>query len=165
MYSINESCNQVIQIREDIFVRIIVSAHVELKQVHKIILLYRPQEKLNIWKIEVLSSQFINKILIMENNNFTQQFQKQKRPSLVVMMLSYTTAPVHNDTEDLDYFRMLQNNISKYVQNIFTTKSERTTLIPFMFDSDVPLHTTLLSQKIRLCQRSLNDNNLQLKFF
>ncbi|CAL6014866.1 Hypothetical_protein [Hexamita inflata] len=91
-------------IREDIFVRIIVSAQVELKQVHKSIILYRPQEKLNIWKIQVLSSQFINKIFILENNNFSQQFQKQKRPSLVVMMLSYYTAPVHNDMEDFDYY-------------------------------------------------------------
>ncbi|CAL6110798.1 Hypothetical_protein [Hexamita inflata] len=90
--------------RENIFVRIIVSAQVELKQVHKSILLYRPQEKLNIWKIQVLSSQFINKIFILENNNFSQQFQKQKRPSMVVMMLSYYTAPVHNDMEDFEYY-------------------------------------------------------------
>ncbi|CAL6016377.1 Hypothetical_protein [Hexamita inflata] len=76
----------------NIFVRIIVSVQVEQKQAHKYILLYRPQEKLNIWKMIVSSSQFINKILILENNNFSQQFQKQKRPSLAVMMLSYYTA-------------------------------------------------------------------------
>ncbi|CAL6027268.1 Hypothetical_protein [Hexamita inflata] len=85
-------------------VRIIVSAQVELKYVHKIILLYRPQEKLNIWKIKVLSSHFINKILILENNIISQQFEKLKRSSLVVMMLFYYTAPVHNDMEDLDYY-------------------------------------------------------------
>ncbi|CAL5997197.1 Hypothetical_protein [Hexamita inflata] len=98
-----ESRNFVLQI-ENIFVRIIVSAQEELKQVQKYILLYRPQEKLNIWKMEVSSSQFINKILILENNNFTQQFQKQKRPSLVVVMLSYYTAPIHNDMTYLDYY-------------------------------------------------------------
>ncbi|CAL5990657.1 Hypothetical_protein [Hexamita inflata] len=101
--NIMESRNFVLQI-ENIFVRIIVSAQVELKQVQKYILLYRPQEKLNIWKMEVSSSQFINKILILENNNFTQQFQKQKRPSLVVVMLSYYTAPIHNDMTYLDYY-------------------------------------------------------------
>ncbi|CAL6101873.1 Hypothetical_protein [Hexamita inflata] len=104
--------------------------------------------------MEVSSSQFINKILILENNNFTQQFQKQKRPSMVVVMLSYYTAPVHNDMEDFEYYLKLQTNISINVKNNFTAKSERTTLIPIMFDSEVPLHTTLLSQKIRLCQRS-----------
>ncbi|CAL6053412.1 Hypothetical_protein [Hexamita inflata] len=90
--------------QEDIFVRIIVSAQVELKQVHKYILLYRPQEKLNVWKMEVSSSQFINKILILENNNFSQLFQKQKRLNPVVMILSCTTTLVHNDTKDLDYY-------------------------------------------------------------
>ncbi|CAL6010822.1 Hypothetical_protein [Hexamita inflata] len=88
----------------NIFVRIIVSAQVEQKQAHKYILLYRPQEKLNIWKMEVSSSQFINKILILENSNFSQLFQKQKRPSPVVMMLSCTTTPIHNDMTYLDYY-------------------------------------------------------------
>ncbi|CAL6053410.1 Hypothetical_protein [Hexamita inflata] len=58
---------------------------------------------------------------------------------------------------------MLQNNILKCVQNNFTAKSERTTLIPFMFDSEVPLHTTLLSRKIWLYQRSGENYKLNFK--
>ncbi|CAL5999948.1 Hypothetical_protein [Hexamita inflata] len=70
-------------------------------QKHSLIQTLREVKHLN---IQVLSSQFINKILIFENNNFTQQFQKQKRPSMVVVMLSYYTAPVHNDMEDFEYY-------------------------------------------------------------
>ncbi|CAL6093320.1 Hypothetical_protein [Hexamita inflata] len=75
---------------------------------------YYRLQNLNIWKIE---------ILILKYNYFTQQFQKYKRISKEVMMLSCTIAPVHNDMKDLDCYRMLLNNISINDQNNFTVKS------------------------------------------
>ncbi|CAL6101270.1 Hypothetical_protein [Hexamita inflata] len=119
----------------------------ESSKVHKRILLCRPLKKLNIWKRENLSSQFINKILIQENNNFSQYFQKQTRPSQAVMILSYTTTPKHNDIEDYKYCHKLQNNIYKIVQNILLQRVKEKTLISFMFDSEVSVHTNLLSPK------------------
>ncbi|CAL6087360.1 Hypothetical_protein [Hexamita inflata] len=127
----------------------------ESSKVHKRILLCGPLKKLNIWKSGDLSSQFINKIMSPENNYFAYYFQKQTRTSQAVMMLSYTTTPKHNGTEDYKYCNKLQNNIYKIVKNIFTTKSERETLIPLTFDSEVSVHTILLSQKIIICQPSV----------
>ncbi|CAL6050287.1 Hypothetical_protein [Hexamita inflata] len=49
--------------------------------------------------------------------------------------------------------KIITSQLEHYDQR--SAKSERKTLIPFMFDSEVPLHTTQLSQKIRLYQRSL----------
>ncbi|CAL6054587.1 Hypothetical_protein [Hexamita inflata] len=135
----------------------------ESSKVHKCILLRRPLKKLNIWKSGDLSSQFINKIVSLENNYFAHYFQKQTRTSQAVMMLSYTTTPKHNDTQDYQYCHKLQNNIYKIVKNIFTTQSERETLIPLIFDSEVSAHTILLSQKIITCQPSvisLHSSNL-----
>ncbi|CAL5990000.1 Hypothetical_protein [Hexamita inflata] len=126
----------------------------ESAKVHKRILLCRPLKKLNIWKREILSSQFIKKIISLENNYFTHYFQKQKRPSQTAMMLSYTTTLKHNDIKDNKYCHKLRKNIYKIVQIIFTSQSERETLIPFMFDSEVSVHTIKLSQKNKVQQPS-----------
>ncbi|CAL6076898.1 Hypothetical_protein [Hexamita inflata] len=83
-----------------------------------------------------------------ENNYFAHYFQKQTRTSQAVMMLSYTTTPKHNGTEDYKYCNKLQNNIYEIVKNIFTTKSERETLIPLTFDCK---QTTIL--KVNICIR------------
>ncbi|CAL5970652.1 Hypothetical_protein [Hexamita inflata] len=96
----------------------------------------------------------LTKILIVKhiyNNIQHQYFQKQTRTSQAVMMLSYTTTPKHNDTQDYQYCHKLQNNIYKIVKNIFTTQSERETLIPLMFDSEVSAHTILLLFLSTLC--------------
>ncbi|CAL6002669.1 Hypothetical_protein [Hexamita inflata] len=68
----------------------------ESSKVHKCILLRRPLKKLNIWKSGDLSSQFINKIMSLENNQSLFLEADQNKPSGDdVILHHYTKAQRH----------------------------------------------------------------------